>query len=333
MTAASSAVEPVALHITDPTMVGEARRVAMAAALRLSWNEEDRGKLAIIVSEAAKNVSLHGKGGQVLLQPLEDGGIEVVALDKGPGIPDLARAMRDGFSTAGTAGLGLGGMQRLSNLFDVYSQPGAGTAVVCRVWPTGVTPPTEPLETGAVNIPVKGETICGDAYASQQQPGRAVFLVVDGLGHGPTAGEAAREAQRIFHENAGGRPAEILALMHDALKKTRGAAAAVAEVLIAEKLVRFSGLGNIAATVLHAGTSRSMVSQNGTLGAEARRIHEYMYPWQAGSVLVMNSDGVSTWRLDKHAGLAIRRPTTIAAVLYRDFARGRDDATVLVAKG
>jgi hypothetical protein len=92
-------------------------------------------------------------------------------------------------------------------------------------------------------------------------------------------------------------------------------------------------VGNIAATILDNGNSRSLVSHNGTVGAEMRKAQEFTYPWQSSSILVMNSDGLSThWKLDPYPGLANRSALMIAAVLYRDFKRTRDDATVLVAR-
>ena len=75
-----------------------------------------------------------------------------------------------------------------------------------------------------------------------------------------------------------------------------------------------------------------MVSYNGTVGHEVRKIREFTYLWPKGGLLVMHSDGLGTqWRLDRYPGLIARHPSLIAGVLYRDFNRGRDDVTVLVA--
>lgn len=74
-----------------------------------------------------------------------------------------------------------------------------------------------------------------------------------------------------------------------------------------------------------------MISHNGTVGHTMRKVQEFVYPWVAGSLLVMHSDGLGTqWRIDDRAGLRDEHPQLIAGVLYRDFKRGRDDATIVV---
>ena len=99
------------------------------------------------------------------------------------------------------------------------------------------------------------------------------------------------------------------------------------------EVVRFSGIGNISGVVCLDGVSRLAVSTNGTLGHQVHAFREYQYPWRSDGLLVMHSDGVSgRWRLDEYPGLCQRDPSLIAAILYRDFARSRDDATVVVAK-
>jgi hypothetical protein len=128
-------------------------------------------------------------------------------------------------------------------------------------------------------------------------------------------------------------PATRVEAMHLALRATRGAAVAVAEVDLNRRLVRFAGLGNIAALVHGDGGTRRLVSQHGTAGVAARRIEEYTCPWPAHGVLVMHSDGLATLRAaDAYPGLLSRDPGVVAGVLYRDHARGRDDATVVVVR-
>jgi hypothetical protein len=108
----------------------------------------------------------------------------------------------------------------------------------------------------------------------------------------------------------------------------------VAEIDIAGQTVRFAGLGNIAATVYGPRSVRHLVSHHGIAGHAAQRITEYTYPWPPDAALVMHSDGVATLRdLEPYPGLMQRDPGIIAGVLYRDFGRPRDDATVVVARG
>jgi anti-sigma regulatory factor (Ser/Thr protein kinase) len=327
----------VAVAIADPSGVGEARRVATALARRLGFDDGDCGRVALVVTEAAGNMVKHAGGGEVLLGAVERGGIvglDVLALDRGPGMTDPGRCLGDGFSTAGTPGTGLGAIARQASLLDLYTSPGAGTALLARVW-ARVAPPAGGgrLEVGAVHLPRVGEEVCGDGWAVEQRPGRCLILVADGLGHGPQAADAARAAVRVFREQADLDLAEIVRRIHAALRSTRGAAVAVAEVRPDDHELRFVGVGNVAGTIFAEGASRSAVSHNGTAGVEARRIQEFVYPFPKGAILVMHSDGLATsWRLEQYAGLTERVPELVAAVLYRDFNRGRDDVTVLAAR-
>ena len=330
---------PIAIPLGDSSRVGEARRIASTMAGRLGFDEAGRGRVALVVTEAATNLVKHAVGGELVLVPITRGpsdGVEVLALDKGPGMADVGRCRTDGYSTAGSAGNGLGAMARIADTFDVYSAPGLGTAVLARLW---ASPPPRGrdairLETGSVCLPKTGESASGDSWATIDVDGRSQLLVVDGLGHGPQAAEAAREAIRIFHEFAGKGPIEILSAAHAALRVTRGAVAAVADIDPARGSIRYVGMGNISGAILSvAGQSQSLVSMSGTVGHEARRFQEFVYPWPPGATLVMHSDGLAGhWRLDRYPGLAARDPSLVAGVLYRDFCRGRDDVTVVVAR-
>jgi anti-sigma regulatory factor (Ser/Thr protein kinase) len=332
---------PITLAINDGTMAGEARRAATALVGRLGFDETERGKVSIVATEAATNLSKHATGGEIVIQGLESGtvcGVDVLTVDRGPGMADLDRCLADGYSTAGSPGNGLGAMARLSTRFDIHSLPGIGTATLTRLWagPKADGQPPSDLDFGAVSIPVAGEEVCGDSWAIEHSEGRILVLVVDGLGHGPQAAEAAREAVRVFSETASLGPAEIIRAAHVVLRSTRGAALAVAQIDRERGELLYAGVGNIAGAILnHADeTGRiSMVSHNGTVGHTIRKVQEFIYPWDPGSSLVMNSDGMGTqWQAGRYAGLTARHPGLLAGVLYRDFKRARDDVTIVVAR-
>jgi anti-sigma regulatory factor (Ser/Thr protein kinase) len=310
----------------------------VALADRLGFGEADAGKVALVVTEAATNLVKHGGGGELVLGVLQrDGGagIEVLALDRGPGMADLGRCLRDGYSTAGSRGTGLGAIARLSSSFEVHSAPRVGTAVVARLWSRPIIPdtPEAAMIVGAVSLPHPAENVCGDAWAGEQFPGRAMFVVADGLGHGPAAALAAGEAVRIFRENVRRRPAEILQDIDAALRSTRGAAVLVAEIDLVDRQICCAGVGNISGSIVAAGASRSLVSHNGTVGHAVRKVQEFLYPFPPGALIVLHSDGLATsWRLEQYPGLATRAPALIAGVLYRDFKRGHDDVTVVAAR-
>jgi anti-sigma regulatory factor (Ser/Thr protein kinase) len=327
-------VSSTVISVTESSQAGQARRDASALAARLGFSEEAQGKVALVVSEAAKNLVAHAREGLILLRALYSGpqvGVEMLALDKGPGMADVERCLRDGFSTAGTGGVGLGAMRRMSALFDIHSVPGVGTAVVAQLW-ADKPPPASGVEVGVVCVPMRGEEVCGDSWAVDRKDERLLFLVADGLGHGPEAARASRAAVVSFLEQRPHALVELLRGAHQELRSTRGAAVSIASVDGAQ--LHYTGVGNISAAVVSPdGAVQRLVSMNGTLGHQASRMQEFSYPWSARSTLVMCSDGLSTqWRLDAYPGLLARHPSLVAGVLYRDFVRGRDDATVLVAR-
>ena len=163
---------------------------------------------------------------------------------------DVGRCIGDGFSTASTPGNGLGAIVRLSSFFDIYSSIESGTAVMARLWRDAAAGEREEgVEVGVVNLPFAGEEVCGDAWAVEELPGRTVVMMVDGLGHGLLAADAAREAVESFREHASEGPERILRAAHDSLRKTRGAAMAVASLEVDRREVRFAGIGNISGVV------------------------------------------------------------------------------------
>jgi anti-sigma regulatory factor (Ser/Thr protein kinase) len=324
-------------QIRDTSGVAEARREVTDLARTIGFDPSEIGRVALVVTEAATNLVKHTPEGQLLARAFDRGGvavIEVLALDHGPGIANVGESLRDGYSTAGSPGTGLGAIKRLSDEFDIYSAPGKGVALVAQLWsrrPPGGSRPA-PLEIGVVCLPKPGEVVCGDDWAVEWRGGHCVILVADGLGHGADAAAAAMAAVNALRTHPQLAPAALIEFAHGALRSTRGAALAVADLDLARE-VRYAGIGNIAGVALAPGGNRHMVSHSGIVGHEARKIQEFVYPWSQDSLLVMHSDGLAThWNLDQYSGLAGRSPSLIAGVLYRDFARGRDDVTVVVAK-
>jgi anti-sigma regulatory factor (Ser/Thr protein kinase) len=310
--------------IDDASKVGEARRAAQALA-SIDFTPELAGKVAIAATELATNIWRHAQGGELLVQILGNGEtLELLAIDKGPGMGDIARCMEDGFSTRGTPGTGLGAVRRLATEFDIHSQPGEGTLVMARFGMPAS------LRLGAVCIPLEGEMECGDAWHCVCGEQGAALMVVDGLGHGPFAAEAARVAINSFLLSPFASPQDILTRAHPLMSRTRGGS--VASALADGTRLSYCGVGNISGALLGAGRSQGLVSHNGTLGLAQRRIQQFEYHREPGSLLVMHSDGISTrWDLKNRPDLLARHPALMAAAMYRDHSRGRDDATVVVA--
>ncbi|MEP6753220.1 MAG: SpoIIE family protein phosphatase [Candidatus Dormiibacterota bacterium] len=325
------------ISVRQQSDAGDARRQASQAAESARLDPECSGRLATITAEMASNLLKHtANGGDVLINALVpasgSGAVELIAIDRGPGMRRVATLMEDGRSSAGTLGIGLGAIRRHASHFDIHSVPGRGTAVLARVHANGGLPGHPGFDIGVVTVPKDGEMVSGDSWAVTAKPDGIQVLVVDGLGHGLLASEAASAAIRAYRQTAG-PPVDVLRALHPALRGTRGATVGVADVDTRSHVVTFGGIGNIAAAVFSEGGARRLVSLNGTVGREPVSYQQFHAEWDPGATLILHSDGLMTqWRLDYLPGLAAKDPSLIAAVLFRDFARELDDVTVLVAR-
>ncbi|WP_036168674.1 SpoIIE family protein phosphatase [Massilia sp. 9096] len=325
-------------HASD---VAAARRAGQKLADELGFTEVQAGRLAIVITEAGTNILKHADEGTLYVMQAQSGaqsgasvpGIDVLAVDAGPGIADLATSLQDGVSTAGTAGTGLGALRRQSDEFDVWSLRGRGAAFFMRLW-KGPTPPAPcGVEVGALCVPLAGENACGDGWAVSCGLDGATLLAVDGLGHGPDAAKAAAAAIASIERFPHAEPSDLMQRAHEAMRTTRGAALSLARVTYAGDQLRFAGIGNVAGLVVDHGVRRALVSHNGIVGNNMRKVQEFAVDFPPGALCVMHSDGLHTqWDLGDYPGLLARTPAIVAGILMRDFIRRRDDAMVLVAR-
>ena len=325
-----------AYRVSESTEIAAVRRAGNTLARQLGFDEVRAGQLAIVITEAATNIVKHARDGEILLRALDaDGvaGVEVLAIDRGPGMANVALRMEDGNSTAGTYGVGMGAIGRLSHEFDIYSTEGQGTVLLMIMWSSAAGVHGADWEVGAVCLPVAGEDECGDAWGMGATRSGLTVAMADGLGHGPDAAIPSEAAVALVAARADLAPAALMHLCHSALHGTRGAALAIAGIDAFDGRIVFSGIGNIAGCVFHEGGRRHLMSHNGIVGSNLRKAQEFTHPWLPGAMLILHSDGIGTrWDLDAYPGLSVRHPALIAAVLYRDFARQRDDASVLVLR-
>ena len=327
----------VVVPVVDRSQVASARQAARGVAEHAGFGETDAHRVGIVVTELASNLVKHAVNGGVLLLralPAPEPEVEVFAIDRGPGMKDVSRSLTDGFSTAGSQGTGLGAIRRLTDAFDIYSQQDKGTVVLARMRPEGAEPSRAgAFDVAGVSVAMPGEQVCGDAWGVVADRGRAVIAVVDGLGHGVGAAAASTAAMEALMSRNDGSSIDTLTAIHEAVRHTRGAAGTVVSIEPRGTVLTVAGIGNVATAIVADGQVRQAVSLGGILGHGVRTFRQYQYPWPADALLVMHSDGLSShWSLDPYPGLRQRHPGLVAAVLYRDFARGRDDVTVVVGK-
>ena len=319
------------LRVEDASAVAACRQAVQIMAERLQFPAARIGQLALAVTEAASNLHKHAEQGSLLLCVNRDGpqpGIDLVTIDAGPGVRDVTAALRDGHSTAGTLGIGLGAIQRLADFADLYSRPGHGTSLVARFRAVPAGP--EPRWAGLIR-PITGETECGDAYGVVLADDTVTAVLCDGLGHGPLAAVAAAAGVAAVLDDPAGEPAALLERVHRRMSGTRGGAVGVVQV--GGQLARFAGLGNVAASIVSDGQRKSMISIPGIAGVQARTIRQFEYDVPPGSAVIVHSDGVSSrWEAAALPALEARDPLLIAAVLLAEAGVHRDDAGVLVLK-
>ena len=321
------------IPIADASQPGEARRVAFRMADEIGFSELARGRLGIVITEAATNLLKHAGGGQIIIRSVGDEGLEILAVDAGPGMRSVVDCLRDGYSTTGSAGTGLGAITRLASSSDIYSLEGSGTVLQAFCGSgNGTRRNSTAWEVATVVSPFPGETLCGDDVALRERNSVIQIMVADGLGHGVLAAEASSAARRAFEETTGS-PRLLLEAMHSALRSTRGAAVAVAEIEPIRNCVRFCGIGNIVGRIISSNNSQHMTSMNGIVGHQTIRVREFEYEWRPESLVVIHSDGLSArWELSQYPGLQSRRCSVVAATLFRDLRRVTDDGSVLVGR-
>lgn len=325
------------VRVVEPVAVGAARRVAGELADRLGFGSVRVAEVELAVTEIASNLHKHAQDGAVAVRSVRgitDRAVEIVAIDAGPGMADPARSARDGESTAGSLGIGLGTIARLADAHRLSSQPGRGTVLTARFHPhRGPLAEIAENRPAGLTRPISGERISGDAYAFRHAPGRLAMLLCDGSGHGPLAASAAQTAVRVFCGQPFTAPDQAVRLLHEGMRGGRGGAVAVADLDLAGGTVTFAGLGNVSAAIVAEGQKRPMVSLPGIAGYQSRTIRSFEYPLPAGACVVMHSDGLSArWTVGGAAGVHLTDNALVNAATLLGVAGTRaDDASVVVA--
>ena len=323
--------------VSETADVGAVRRAVAGYAdrLRTGLGLADRAGLA--ATELATNLLHHAHpGGCILARPRPEGAVEILAIDHGPGIIDVAAAV--GGRSLPRHGLrrGVSAVTHLSSPFDIDTGPGRGTTVLAVVIPGTVggdaATPQPTRSWGGVSVGI--DEACGDAWAIAEDSSGTTVAVVDGIGHGAYASAAADAAVHILAED----PADLdgyLSRANAAMLGTRGAVVAVCRLEPRRGELRCLSVGNISGAILRSGARRTLIHDRGAVGTAATppRAKITSYPWLPGATLVLWTDGlVSHIDLAVYLGLMRHDPAIAAAAMYRDHSTGRDDSTVVIVR-
>jgi anti-sigma regulatory factor (Ser/Thr protein kinase) len=323
------------LRLEDDSVISGLRRGVADAAKRLQFPEQRVADIAVAATELATNARRHADdaAGVVRIRRHDaDAVVQLLLIDRGPGMRSVDAMFENGVSSGGTLGIGLGVIQRIANRFDIFSVPARGTVAMASFAASAAATLPVPTVDG-VTRPMSGEEVCGDVWAAAVDGARTSVIVADGLGHGPLARQASRAAVDAFLEDPWQGPPAILDRADRALKSTRGAAVSVVDYDLAAGRLRFSGVGNVHGRTLGVDREGALLPSPGIVGQFRRRVQEVTMPVARGTVIVLHSDGLTTrWNTDALPGLLSRAPGVVSSVLLREAGIHHDDAAVVVAR-
>lgn len=308
-------------------------------AVALDFSVQRTGELDIVVAEMVSNLSKYGQNGQLLVKPVEEGGLaglEVISVDTGPGMENVSKMITDGYSTTNTLGHGLGSIKRLADVFQVYSQKGWGTIVLARIFKERLPDQRKAgkADIRSLILPKSGETACGDGFYARTTKESLKLILGDGLGHGPDAAQAVNEAIKAFKICPDESPVDIIRFISTQVKRTRGLVATVAVFNFKEKVWRICGVGNIATRISGTVTNKNYIAYNGIVGMNIpNSMNDQVIAYERGQHIILCSDGIKTkWDVSKLPGLFRCDLSIVAAALYKDYARHTDDLSIAVGK-
>lgn len=308
-------------------------------ALAAGFSEKRVAELDIIVAEITSNLNKYAIGGELLVGVFEEpvySYIELICIDNGPGMTDLARMMSDGYSSTNTMGHGLGSIKRLSDQFDIFSVKNWGTILLSRIYKVAPPRPASKrtFRLAPLILAKPGEVTSGDGHYIKRTENRIKIMLADGLGHGPEANFAINEAARAFKQCPANSPVEMIRYLHTSVRKTRGLVATIVVIDLETKQLRIAGVGNIATKLVGTVLSKTHLAYNGIIGHNIpNTMNDQVLALSEYSQLVMCSDGMrSRWDINKYPGISRADISIQAAAIYKDFARRTDDMSVLIAK-
>lgn len=336
--------------IDNESDIGFCRRKSVALANEIGFNQVKTGEVAIVVTELMTNVLKHGGGkGKLLICQLESSiqqkAIEIWCCDNGPGIPDLNKSLKDGFSASTTLGLGLGSIRRFSDVLDINPIEKSDfedvflsdlnlfkNCIRSRKWlPVQQWMGTNHhIISGASSRPKPGENLNGDAFVINfTNESQCIAAVIDGLGHGKEANMASQLARQTIIQKSE-LPVDILMQsIHQSIRGTRGTTIGLVSIDTTLGKISFSGIGNIESFLISDREKKNLLSFGGIMGHNMRTPRVFEFPFKVGDFVCMYSDGItSRWKPEELDWT--QHPQKITDLILNQFARSNDDATVLI---
>ena len=323
-----------------------------AAARRLGFNDMQRQDMVLVAAEMVSN-QIKYAGGRGMLQIWQQPGpmLDILALDFGPGIVNLAQAQQDGYSSNKTLGKGLGSIKSLSYESGIYTVPEAPNATGqtawhgCALWsrfcPTqtqkalpdsgSARNPRAQFKTGLFTRAFSDDRYNGDRIYMEQSGKRLRSLHLDGLGHGELAQEATDGLAGLLFLDED--IAQVFKLIDRQLKTTRGAVAMLCELDLGVMQGQILGVGDMSAYAHVDDQLQTMTFAPGILGKEHKTPRTLPIPLKKPSTVITVSDGMRRgWNIHSFPGLMYQHPQLVAYVLGNIMGRASDDQSVCVMR-
>lgn len=322
------------ISLLDGASVSLAREEVRRASIASGLGTEAAESLAIVASELARNALVHARRGHLYVREVVRGsvrGVEVVVMDAGPGLADLALALRGEPRARAGMGHGLAGVSRLADELDFDVRIGEGTCVRARKF--AGRPPYR-SEIGIFSRPRQGESVNGDDATFWRTGEVLLIAVADGLGHGEMARRASGAAMECVLQSPVQSPVALVRACDAALEGTRGAAMLAARLDRPAARIELCCVGNLSTQIVSSRAVRHLTCQSGIVGSprEAKRVEAQLAPIGADELLVIFSDGIES-RVNVADELERPRqhPIVVAEHVLAQWGRAHDDATVVVA--
>src|ERR1051325_2632046 len=332
------ATESFATEIASPADMSRIRIAAREVASKAGFSVTDCEEIVLVVSELVSNLIQHANGGMIRIEPVEAHGrtgIRIETEDHGPGIVDVEQALTDGYSTAGSLGIGLGTVNRLMDELEFYEQPKSGLRIVCHRWLRPLTggPGAKGMIFGVATRACRFGLDNGDAFIVKQWEGHALAGVIDGLGHGVFAQRASHAARRYLEQHFDQSLESLFRGVERACKATRGVVMALARFDLPNQKLTVANVGNVEVRLIGSAEKFSPVVRRGVLGMNAPRPVCSEHRWTRSDLLIMHSDGLQGhWKWTDFSELHHQEPAVIASRLLAALGKIEDDATLIVAR-
>lgn len=326
--------------ISTPAEVIAIRRIAREMASEMGFDESTREEIGLVVSELASNITKYAPRGIITLSQICDlhrKGLVIEAEDEGEGFVNIHVSMQDGVSTAGTLGVGLGAVNRLMDEFDILQREDrTGTRIICKRFLHNNTNYGKhcPFNFGVVSRQKPSETMNGDTFIIKHIRNATLVGVIDGVGHGILAAQAANAARQYIEQHADSSLFELFKGVDRACASTRGVVMALAVFDWSKNSFHFASVGNIEASIFHGHHEKpKFIVRRGIVGKHAPQPVITENKWHAGNILALHSDGISShWSWHDFSTYTSHPAQVIAEHIYNANQKNHDDATIVIVK-